>query len=294
MPMRSAVFVLTVTMLAAACAQAPSKNPLPDTTPVSVDSVDDAAKTAMIEEIMVESGIDAAIAQMPEMAAMGFDQQPRPPVNRDDYETFRALLLKTFDAARIREIFVSHLSERYDPERFAEFLALLRTPLAQKMTALESEANTPQAQQEMMQTGNIIMGQTSPERLELARQFDEATGGTETALAMQMMMVEAIMTNMNKIVPPAQRMTDKQLEQTLEQLRMQSVFPARQYTQLSIIYMYRSVSNDELAQYTRLHQSETGQWGTALLREAWMKISEDISNDFAERMKNTFLRSNAL
>jgi len=135
---------------------------------------------------------------------------------------------------------VGHLDEQYEPKRFSEFLALLRTPLAQKMIALEMEANTPQAQQEMMQMANIVMGQASPDRLELARRLDEATRATETALDMQMMIVEAMMTNMNKIAPPSQRLTEVQLEKMLEQMRLQTVFPARQYTLLNIVYTYRS------------------------------------------------------
>lgn len=311
MSIRIAGCAFVLAMLVGSCAQTPSKNPPSDSISKTGDNteipegslstpslpsgrIDDTAKNTVIEQIMAESGLNKMIEQLPAMVAMGFDQQQPPPIKRDEYEKFRDVLLQTFEADRIRKTIIDHLNEQYEPKRFSEFLTLIRTPLAQKMTALEMEANTPQAQQEMMQMGNIIMGQASPDRLELARRLDEATSATETALDMQMMMSEAIMTNMNKILPQAQRMTEAQLEQMLERIRLQSVFPARQYTQLSIVYMYRSVSDEELGQYIQLHESETARWGTALIRDAWMKVSEGISVDLAERMKNTFIQNNAL
>ena len=309
--MRIAACAFALAMLVGGCAQSPSRNLSSDsmpktgddtefpagssgTSPLPLGHIDDAAKNSVIEQIMDESGWDEMIEQLPAMVAMGFDQQQPPPIKRDEYEKLREILLQAFEPERIRKTIVGHLNERYESKRFSKFLTLIRTPLAQKMIALEIEANTPQAQQEMIQMGNILMGQASPDRLELARRLDEATSATETALDMQMMMSEAIMTNMNKILPQAQRMTEAQLEQMLEQIRLQSVFPARQYTQLSIVYMYRSVSDEELGQYIQLHESETARWGTALIRDAWMKVSEDISVDLAERMKNSFIENNAI
>ncbi len=305
----SCTFVLAI--LVGGCTQFPPKNQPSDLVPkagsdteVSASSsaisllpsnrIDDADKNSVIEQIMTESGWNEMIEQLPAMVAMGFDQQQPPPIKRDEYEKLRQVLLQVFEPERIRKTIVGHLNERYESKRFSEFLALIRTPLAKKMIALEIEANTPQAQQEMMQMGNILMGQASPGRLELARRLDEASNATETALDIQMMIFEAIMKNMNKILPQEQRVTEEQLERMLEQIRLQSVFPARQYTQLSIVYIYRSVSDEELRQYVKLHESEIGRWGSDLIRSTWMKVAEDVSADLAERMKNTFIEHNAI
>ncbi len=296
--MRSAGYVFILAMLVGGCAQSPSKNPLPDAVSETGGSpgamVDDAVKETVIEQIMAESGWNEMIKQMPAMAAMGFDQQQPPPINRDEYEKFRTALLQTFDVDRMRETIVAYLAERYDHQRYSAFLALLRTPLAQKMTALEIEANTPQAQQEMMQMGNIIMGQASPRRLELVRRLDAVTVASETALDVELMIAGAMMRNMNKIAPPGRRMSEAQLDQMLTQMRMQSIFPVRQFTHLNMVYAYRSVSDKELAQYLQLHESEAGRWGTALMRDALMELSAYIAADLAERVRNTFIESNAL
>ena len=305
---RIVTYLFILAMLSAGCAQTPSDSLSPGDlsesgkNPAAISSapspqprhIDDSTQQTLIEQIMEESGLNEMIEQMPAMAAMGFDQQQPPPLNRDKYEKFREIFLETFEAEGIRKTMLTHFNEQYDQERFSEFLALIRTPLIQKMTALEIAESTPQAQRDMIRNGNIIMGQASQKRLDLARRLDEVTGATEMTLDTQMMVAGAMITNMNMIMPPEQRLSDRQVEQMLGQMRLQSRFPARQYTHLSFVYMYRSVSDEELEKYIQTYETEIGRWGTKLMRDAWMKVSEEISSDLAEQMKDAFIESNVL
>ncbi len=305
---RIVTYLFILAMLSAGCAQTPSGSLSPGDlsesgkNPAAISSgpspqpghIDDSTQQTLIEQIMEESGLNEMIEQMPAMAAMGFDQQQPPPLNRDKYEKFREIFLETFEAEKIRETILTHFNEQYDQERYSEFLALIRTPLIQKMMALEIAESTPQAQQDMIRNGNIIMGQASQKRLDFARRLDEVTGATEMTLDTQIMVAGAMITNMNMIMPPEQRLTDKQVEQMLGQMRLQSRFPARQYTHLSFVYMYRSVSDEELEKYIQTYETEIGRWGTKLMRDAWMKVSEEISADLAEQMKDAFIESNVL
>ncbi len=251
-------------------------------------------KQAVIDQVMAESGMEEAIEQLPAMVAMGFDQQPAPPIGRREHERFREALLQAFEPVRVRRIVVDYLNAEYEPERFTALLAMMKTPLAKKMMALEMAANTPQAQQEMMQMGNVIMGQASPERLDLVRKLDEAVNATEMAVDMQMMMTRATVSNLNRIVPVAQKMTATQIDQMLAQMRAQMLYPARQYTHLNMVYAYRSVSDDELRAYLELHQTDLGRWSTRLMRGAWMKVSEQVAADLAREVERSFIQSNAL
>jgi hypothetical protein len=249
---------------------------------------------AIIEQIMSVSGMNEMIEQLPASVAMGFDQQPPPPVNRGEYEKFRTAYLQTFEPARVRAAIVSHLDRHYEPERYAELLALLKTPLAQQMKLLEVEAGRPEAQQEMMQMANIIMGQASPARLALAQQLDEAQKAAQSMIDVQLMMARAMMEGMNRLAPPEQKITAEQQAQMLEQMRAQSLYPARQFVHLGMVYTYRTVSDEVLGDYLKLHQSEAGQWGTELLRNAWMALSEDVSLRLAELMQASYIKNNAL
>lgn len=259
-----------------------------------IDIVESKDKTRIINQLIDDSGMREIIEQLPTMVAMGFDQQPPPPINRDKYNKFRENYIQVFDPVKIRETVANNFNVQYEAKRFSELLALVNSPLAKKMTSLEVESSTPQAQQEMMQMGNIIMGQASPSRLELVQQLDEAMSATEVGVDMQMMMTEAMMANMNKIVSPAQQMTDEQLKQGLSQMRMQSLFPARQYTQLNFVYAYRTVSDADLKEYIQLYQSEIGRWSIKLMRNAWLEVSENVATDLAGRIQKEFIEENAL
>ncbi|HEB63705.1 MAG TPA: hypothetical protein ENJ07_04420 [Gammaproteobacteria bacterium] len=247
----------------------------------------------IIDQIMFESGMDESIEQIGGMAAMGSKQPPPPMVKIEDYEKFTANIAQVLDPVAIRKIIVDYLNENYEEKPFSEFLAFLKTPLAQEMTALELAAQMPEAQQEMMRTRDTMMREVSPRRLAVVRQIDDATGATETMVDMQMMMGEIVQRNMNKIMPREHRMPEAQLEQMLEQGRMQSMFPARQYIEVNMVYAYRSVDDETLNDYLEVYQSEMGQWATKLFKNAWMTVSENIGNDMAELMESTFIETNA-
>lgn len=119
---------------------------MPQTTPVvDVESttvlntkLSELTKAEVIEQIMTKSGMTQMIEQLPDMAAMGFDQQLPPPINRKQYKQFRNTYLQAFNPSMIRETITTHLSDHYEAKRFSELLVMLKTPLAKKMTELES------------------------------------------------------------------------------------------------------------------------------------------------------------
>jgi len=284
------------------CAQTPPRESLPQmamevkseaaTTVKSVGKVD--SKIEIIEQIMVESGLNYSIEQLPDAVAMGFDQQPPPPIDNNKRMKFREHLIKAHDTEKFKKSVKDYLSEHYDAKRFSELLTLLKTPLVQKMTALENEAQTPESQQGMMQRGNLIMSQAAPERLDLARQLEEVVKATESGVIVQMMLVTVTMTNLNKIVPVAQQITQAQVMQNLEQIRAQSMYPMRQFMHLFIVHAYRSVSDEELQQYIALYKTNIGQWSIDLLNNAMIKASEGVANDLETRLEKEFVVSNAL
>ncbi len=252
------------------------------------------SKQEIIEQVMVDSGLDFTIVQLPTMVAAGYDQQPKPPISRSDAEKFKALLVQAHDAAKIRQIMVGYFDKHYDEKQFPLFLAMLQKPLSKKMTSLEQETQNPRVMQEMMQSGNIIMSQASVKRLELVRKLEQALDAATLAVEMQMMISSAMIINMNKIVSQAQRMDKEHLMQMLRQMRMQAVYPTRQFILLNMVYAYDSVSDDELSVYIQDAQSKTGLWGTALIKGAWLEIGEEIALDLAARMERSFVRDNAL
>jgi len=267
--------------------------------PVTVEHARDSMKNShdkqeVINQILSKSGTDEVLKQLPVSVAMGFDQQPKPPMKSREYKQFRQNLIDAYDPIKIRKTISDYLLSQYETEKFYALLILLDRPLVKKMTALEVASQTPQAIQDMMQTGNIIMGQASPKRLEIIHALDQAMNATEMAIDMQMMISTATMVNMNKIVPVDQQMTKNQLTNMIDQMRVQSKFPTQQFVHLSMVYAYQTVSEAELEEYIRYMKSDIGLWSTQIFTSAWLEVSENTADRLSELMDKTFVRENVL
>ncbi len=110
---------------------------------------------------------------------------------------------------------------------------------------------------------------------------------------MQMIMAGMVQRNMNKIMPREHRMTEAQLDQMLEQGRISSMLPARQFMQLNMVYTYRTLDDRKLKDYIDLHQSEIGLWGTELAKNSMLKWAESASAEMAELMEKMFVETHS-
>jgi hypothetical protein len=252
------------------------------------------SRSEVIAQIVAASGMDELLEQLPGIVSMGFDQQPPPPVEQEAFYRLKATMLQSFDPANTKPALVRFIEKRYDAQRYAEVAAMLDSPLSKKMTALGLQASTPEAMQEMMQFANSMLSQPSPQRLALVERLDKAQQSTESMVDIQMMMPSAMMKNMNRIVPADKKIADDEIVQMLAQMREQSLPQARQFIQLNTVYMYRSVSDDELEEYTRLVESDTGQYLTTLLRDASLNLFDNISMVIADHVGQNFKANNAL
>ena len=158
------------------CAQAPIENSSPHAHHSSKAEANRAldvkavagslSQQEIIDEVMAESGMDDMIKQMPAMMSSMINNQPLPSmVKIEDHEKLKSNILQVFEPVNLRKTFTDYLNENYDAKRFPEFLALLKTPLAQEMVALEVATSTAEGQQEMMRTGDALMREASPQRL---------------------------------------------------------------------------------------------------------------------------------
>jgi len=109
----------------------------------------------------------------------------------------------------------------------------------------------------------------------LIQQLDQVQQATQSLLAMQMMMTQAMMVNTNKLVPEKQQLSERHMADSLEDIRKQSLFPAQQYIQLNMVYAYRTATDAELEDYIALYKSKVGSWSINLLNQAWVNVSED-------------------
>ena len=110
--------------------------------------------------------------------------------------------------------------------------------------------------------------QLDPRRVELIQRLDAASGATETSLELLLAVAEAVLRVADPYLPAARRLKPGQLESQARQIRLHSHDMLRQANTLSMLYVYRSLEDGDLARYIQFLESEAGAWFGGAVRKA--------------------------
>lgn len=244
-----------------------------------------ADRNAVIGELMEVSGLNHQIEQIPPMLDAGM-RQGRNGIDADSF-TKVSDALSEFNTSKVfREEIKNSLDKNYDAERFAAFLAMARSPLAQKMIRLENEASTPEALANVREyAATLQKNPPASRRMELIERLDKATGATTVNLNIQLWTFQAMASIMDPVLPPERRMKPEQLEDIMWQIQLQSRPMIQQFAQINMLYAYRSVSDHELTEYLKLYETEIGKWYVDLAGKAIVSAFSNIAEKTAQRLK---------
>ena len=173
---------------------------------------------------------------------------------------------RIFEPQALTKEVAASLRTNLDVERMSRFLELLRQPLAVKMTAEEVKRTDPQEARAYAET----MRKTPPPaaRTKLIQALDQASGtSTLTADLLSTMtreMVDAMLADLQKQGKKASAEARRAVGAKLNAMRAQ----IRAQVLHSMYFTYRNVSDDDLAGYVKLMETESGRWGSERLAEA--------------------------
>jgi hypothetical protein len=245
-----------------AAAPAPARPPVPNREPTP--------KTggATADEVLDLSSVRPQLAATPARVAGEF--KPRGArLNAEDTATLEQILARHFDADRLYDQVRAEFKRRADARKLAEVAEWLRSPLGQKITALEVAAGLDaDAARRAIAFGPGGRGGPSPARVALVERIDWAAGITDGSLESMLAVARAMALAMNRAVPPDERQTSAQIERQIQQLRGQARARLAQSTVAFMLYQYRSLDDDELQQYTDFLGSDAGRWYMATMSKA--------------------------
>ena len=245
-------------------------------------SSEPAARAILVADVLELSGTRAA---MP-----AFEGAVRRVVTAlSGAETFRdrhvvtPVVESVITADRLYAALTAHLDERYDAERFARIRAMLREPLARRMTALEvaSIAATPEAIAAWKQTHGA--SDDGRARLALARRIDAASGTTDGIMGVLMAAGRGIVRAFSDGVPPGARAPLERIRDEMAKLEPQT----RTETVDALAYTYRDAPLAEVARYAELYESEIARWFGSVLRDAVAGAAERLSETAIRRLMDT-------
>ena len=188
-----------------------------------------------------------------------------------DFRAVVEIVERVFEPATMTAELATNLKDsNFDVERMARFLELLRQPIAVKMTAPEMRAVTPEAMKEY--TDSFRKNPPPAARVKMIETLDQVTHssevGADMASAMARDMVDTMLDSMKKAGKNVPREARQVVGSQLNSMRNQSRVQIR-----SVMYvMYRKASDEELSEYVKLLDTDTGRWGSELLANAMRPV----------------------
>jgi hypothetical protein len=252
----------------AAPERTPTSKAAPAATPAASGAREPAARIgATADEVLEMSGVKPQLALAPVKIAAEF--KPRGSLNAEDAAALEQILARNFAADRLYSQIRTEFQRRVDGKKLPEVALWMRTPLGQKIIALEVAAGVEtDAAQRMIAFAPGGRGGPSPARVALMERMDWTAGVTDGALESTLAVARAMAMAINRALPPDERQTTAQIERQIQQLRSQNRAKLAQATITYMLYQYRSLEDDELQQYADFLASDAGRWYTATMSKA--------------------------
>ena len=231
----------------------------------SVLSAEPAHNESMAADFMALSGLDHQIQQMPRWYATLVDQvfasielggQRIPGKTK---RIVRQTFLDALDAEGMQGE-VRHRLEQELPEQVVKpTVDWLRTDLGRRITALENEASSPEsAIQQAAFAMQLQFEPPSPERMQLTRRLEEATGSSDQAVEGWETVAVALGIAMTAGMANPRPDGKDILRERLAKLRPDMKILLLQASLRHMLFTYKTLTDEELRHYVEFLESATG------------------------------------
>jgi hypothetical protein len=225
---------------------------------------------AAVAEVLAGSGLDSFAKRYREGALQSLANPPpgASSFTPADLQAFREAVNRALADDKLGTLLAEQLKRSFEPIQFGRFIALLRQPIAEKMTKLEVQAPQPEALKQYLD--GLKTKPPSQDRRVLIQRIDIATGssewGADMSMAVVRSMAEGALAASGRATKDALRNVEREMTQERRQMQAQ--------IRSQLFYVYRDASDAELKQYAELLESETGRWGTTMLSNALKSVIE--------------------
>src|SRR5262249_28078027 len=160
----------------------------------------------------------------------------------------------------------------------------LRTGLGRRITALENEASSPEsALQQAAFAMQLQIEPPSPDRMQLTRRLEEATGSSDHAVAGWETVAVALGIAMTAGTANGRLDGKDILRERLAKLRPDMKLLLLQASLRHMLFTYRTLTDEELRQYVEFLESETGRTLTRIVNG----VVINVASGAIERMEAT-------
>ena len=242
-----------------------------------------------IEELMVLSGIDAFIKQLPALVNAGYailEQSPQV-LTAEQFKEVERVISTVFAYESLRTELVRQFKKHYDALRFRQVAELFHSPLAQRMTEYEQALKTPQATESLTQYSNMLEKKPPPQiRVDYVAQLDNASYSTQLTLLLQMHIIKNILLAASTSSDNDKALSRVEINATLEAVNKKISQQIHELVLVSFLYTYRDVSNTDLQQYINFYNNDNLQWFLKLYISSMEKILNSVPVNIAVLLRD--------
>jgi hypothetical protein len=191
----------------------------------------------------------------------------------EDVKAVSEMVERAFEPGKMGAALAANLKTGLDAERMARFLELQRQPLAVKMGQALRGATSEATMEFAEKTRTAPLG---AERVKQIQAIDDLTRYSETGIEFASsavrVVVDGMLNDLQKSGKSVSREAREQVGSTLNAMRAQMRAQSRTLLQVA----YAGVSDQELGDYLKLVDTDTGRWGMEQLSAAARPVLQEI------------------
>ena len=176
----------------------------------------------------------------------------------------------------------------YDPSRMGFVIGQLRTPLFRKVAALEVAASEPGARQDLERFTIGLQGDIpQPARVALVQRYEASMRSAELQIEMGVVAFRAVTRSLEPVLPSEKRLTAREADSAERSLRAQQDGLVRAAL-VRWLYTFRSLTDEELAEYVAFAETDAGRWFVATQRKGLLDAMRTAMDAAARQMAAAF------
>jgi|GEM_PF-972018 len=246
-------------------------------------------KQANLDDIrtyMELSGFTAALNAVPQQInAMG-QQMQLTAKNPEASTQVVSTLLNSWQSDAIVSEVAHYIQQELTAKQLSQLLDWLATDLSKRIKFAEEQANRASFQQDFLHfSADIQSNPPAADSIEAVRQLVESTKMVENMSKMVSQIAHKVAFAMLETQPEAvQAAKTQEINQQLANMETMIRPGLEQQMMMVSLYLYRDISNQDLAAYARFYQTELGQLELEVLSGAMVNSMSAWAEKFSRQM----------
>lgn len=247
-----------------------------------------------IRELLTKFGITALVGDIPITIKNGLlqKQQEKGSEKKAYLEKVSKIVTENYSSAKILDsisarLMKTKLSTEFQSARYDSIQKLLSSDSGLKLVALKEKSRSGEAVEEIKKIA--VQHEDNPmeiARMQLLESFDNAAAETEFSIAAQALSIDAIL----KITSATEAANSNKPQSESKPDVLSSTYglllrPSKYTTMMTLQYMFKPISDEELKQYILIYRQKQVQWLLQNVMVALSDTMQDATNKAIQRIK---------